>query len=57
MLLEVKGWFLSAYEPKYFSVTNQTLYCFASKDSAEAIFSVPASTIQETKVDPNHGKF
>lgn len=54
MLLEVKGWFLTAYEPKYFSVTNQTLYCFVNKDSAEAIFSVPVSTIQETKVDPNH---
>ena len=57
MLLEVKGWFYTAFEPKYFSISaNQTLYCFANKESAEAIFSVPLASILEIKIDPNNGK-
>lgn len=56
MLLEVKGWFYTAYEPKYFSISaNQTLYCFANKESAEAIFALPLNAITELKIDPNHG--
>jgi Type of WD40 repeat len=55
MLLEVKGWFYTGYEPKFFSISaNQILYCFANKESAEALFSVPLSTITELRVDPNH---
>jgi hypothetical protein len=56
MLLEVKGWFYTAFEPKFFSISaNQILYCFANKESAEALFSVPLASIIEIKVDPNHG--
>lgn len=55
MLLEVKGWFLTTYEPKYFSISaNQVLYCFANKESAAALFSVPLASISEAKTDPNH---
>lgn len=58
MLLEVKGWFYTAYEPKFFSISaNQTLYCFANKDSAEALFALPLSGITELKIDPNHGMY
>lgn len=55
LLLEVKGWFLSAYEPRYFSIMNQNLYCFASKDSAAAVFTIPLATIVDIKTDPNVG--